>query len=76
MIIVFPTDEIDTVPKRRVRSSMFTAILTWFHLSDYSNFSIMKDGNFVINNSASLTCFICRNPFQNGANDMSEMVNM
>ena len=35
-------------------------------------FGITKDGSLVLNTSASGNCFICRNLFQNGANDMSE----
>ena len=35
-------------------------------------FGITKDGSLVLNTLASWNCFICRNLFQNGANDMSE----
>ena len=35
-------------------------------------FGITKDGSLVLNTLASENCFICRNLFQNGANDMSE----
>ena len=35
-------------------------------------FGITKDGSLVLNTLASGNCFICRNLFQNGANDMSE----
>ena len=35
-------------------------------------FGITKDGSLVLNTSASLNCFTCRNLFQNGANDKSE----
>ena len=35
-------------------------------------FGITKDGSLVLTTLASWNCFICRNIFQNGANDMSE----
>ena len=35
-------------------------------------FGITKGGSLVLNTFASWNCFICRNLFQNGANDMSE----
>ena len=35
-------------------------------------FGIKKDESLVLNTLASGNCFICRNLFQNGANDMSE----
>ena len=39
-------------------------------------FGTMKDGSLVLNTLASFNCFTYRNLFKNGANDMSEMVNM
>ena len=51
-------------------------LLFWFHVSNYRNFWITKDGSLVLNTlescGVSRNCFTCKNLFQNGANDISE----
>ena len=51
-------------------------LLTWLHVLDYHIFEIMKEESFSIHSLASCNCFTYRNRFQNGANDMSKIVNM
>ena len=69
----FKALRVRTVSKRHVRSSMFTAT---FKLVSRVIFGTMKDGSLVINTLASFKCLTWRSLFWNGANDMSEMVNM
>ena len=64
-------------------------LLTWLNISVtiiilgimkdgslLSFFGIMKDLSLLMYSSASFNCFTYRNLFQNGANDMSEMVDV
>ena len=53
-------------------------LMNWLHVSDYRNFWNNERWSLwnLINSLASFNCFTDINLFQNGANDMSKMVNM
>ena len=51
-------------------------LLTWLHISDYSNFWSMKDESLLIHSLALFKCFTYRNLFQNGANGVKKMVKL
>ena len=53
---------------------VFLQLLKRLHMSDYGNFP--NNERALIHSLASFNCFICRNLFQKGANNLSEMVNM
>ena len=51
-------------------------LLTWLYVSEYRSFWNMKDGSLWICSLASFNCFTYRNLYQNGAYDMSKMINI
>ena len=64
-------------PKRCGICHVNLQLLIWLHVSDFIIFGMMKDDDcLLIHNLASFDSFTHRNLFQNGANSMSEMVNM
>ena len=42
---------------RNMGSAMFTATLTWLHVSDYKQFELVKDGSLLVHRLAQIVNF-------------------